>query len=286
MEVPLSNPYLITGPALISFSGGRTSAYMLKMILDAHGGVLPDDVHVCFANTGKEREETLRFVHECATRWGVRVRWLERRSKEGFDEVGYNSASRLGEPFAALIAENGYLPNIANPWCSIALKQRVCNQFARSLGWGRYSSIVGLRADEPGRVKAARKRTESKRDGWNTLTPLSQAGVTKRDVLAFWGAQDFDLGLLHFEGNCDGCFQKRMRLYEVERYRPGSLDWWMEQERAVSETAKPDASRWIIDLPYSRIQMAVRNQPDLYADLPGDDEMPAECGLMTCGGGA
>ena len=51
----MADPYLITGPALISFSGGRTSAYMLKMILDAHGGTLPDDVHVCFANTGKER---------------------------------------------------------------------------------------------------------------------------------------------------------------------------------------------------------------------------------------
>ncbi len=59
------NPYLITGPALISFSGGRTSAYMLWQILAAHGGQLPDDVHICFANTGKEREETLRFVHEC-----------------------------------------------------------------------------------------------------------------------------------------------------------------------------------------------------------------------------
>jgi hypothetical protein len=68
----VTNPYLIEGPALISFSGGRTSGYMLWQILDAHGGTLPDDVHVCFANTGKEREETLRFVHECETRWGVR----------------------------------------------------------------------------------------------------------------------------------------------------------------------------------------------------------------------
>lgn len=104
----MSDPFKIEGPALISFSGGRTSGYMLWRILQAHGGTLPHDVHVCFANTGKEREETLRFVHECATRWGVRVRWLEHRSRPNgkesratphrsrFDEVGYNSAVIVG----------------------------------------------------------------------------------------------------------------------------------------------------------------------------------------------
>jgi 3'-phosphoadenosine 5'-phosphosulfate sulfotransferase (PAPS reductase)/FAD synthetase len=73
-------PFLITGPAVISFSGGRTSAYMLWRILQAHDGTLPDDVLVCFANTGREHEGTLRFVHDCATHWGVRVRWLEFRN--------------------------------------------------------------------------------------------------------------------------------------------------------------------------------------------------------------
>jgi 3'-phosphoadenosine 5'-phosphosulfate sulfotransferase (PAPS reductase)/FAD synthetase len=102
------NPYFITGPALISFSGGRTSAFMLWNILQAHCGALPPDVVVAFANTGKEREETLRFVHECETRWGVRIRWLEYRDlsqaylrkdsgvEQSFEEVGFNSASRRG----------------------------------------------------------------------------------------------------------------------------------------------------------------------------------------------
>lgn len=36
--------YKIQGPALISFSGGRTSGYMLHQIVQAHGGTLPDDV--------------------------------------------------------------------------------------------------------------------------------------------------------------------------------------------------------------------------------------------------
>jgi hypothetical protein len=78
---------------------------MLHQIIQAHGGALPDDVVVAFANTGKEREETLRFVHECGSRWGVHVRWVEwRPMPERFAEVGYNSAARNGEPFEGLIA--------------------------------------------------------------------------------------------------------------------------------------------------------------------------------------
>ena len=283
----MSDPFLVTGPALISFSGGRTSAYMLWRILEAHGGTLPADVHVCFANTGKEREETLRFVHECATRWGVWVRWLEwRDTDEGFEEVGFNSASRAGEPFAALIGRRGYLPNVAKPWCSMSLKQSVCRKFALSVfGKGRYTSAVGLRYDEESRVAEAIRRTISKKDAWNSVTPLYAAKITKRDVLAFWEAQDFDLGLLNFEGNCDGCFQKGPRLYEVERYRPGTLDWWIEQEAKVAATADPDARQWILGRSYTQIRDAIARQPDMFAGVFADDPDDAECG-MACAGDA
>jgi 3'-phosphoadenosine 5'-phosphosulfate sulfotransferase (PAPS reductase)/FAD synthetase len=70
-------PYLIDGPALISFSGGRTSAYLLRQALDAHGGSLPADVIACFANTGKEMPQTLDFVRDCSERWDVEIVWLE-----------------------------------------------------------------------------------------------------------------------------------------------------------------------------------------------------------------
>ena len=36
----MTNPYQIEPPALISFSGGRTSGYMLRQILDAYDGRL------------------------------------------------------------------------------------------------------------------------------------------------------------------------------------------------------------------------------------------------------
>jgi hypothetical protein len=40
------SPYLLDLPAVVSFSGGRTSGFMLRHILDAHGGQ-PDDLKVC-----------------------------------------------------------------------------------------------------------------------------------------------------------------------------------------------------------------------------------------------
>ena len=45
----IRNHYRIPHPAIINFSGGRTSAYMLKKIVDAYGGGLPGGIHVIFA---------------------------------------------------------------------------------------------------------------------------------------------------------------------------------------------------------------------------------------------
>ena len=282
-----ADPFFITGPALISFSGGSTSAYMLWRILQAHGGTLPDDVHVTFANTGKEREETLRFVHECETQWGVKVHWLERSDNpRGFSDVGYNSASRSGEPFAALIAKKGYLPNSVTRYCTLELKIRVMRDFARSMDWKRWDSVIGLRADEPSRVASALARNASGKEPFRAVVPMYHAGTTNRDVRAYWAGQDFDLGLLPFEGNCDACFLKaRPKLFEVERTAPGTLDWWIEQERLAADTATATKSGALFRAaePYTEISNAVRRQPDMFAGLfDADPDMDAECGLW-CG---
>lgn len=120
-----TNPYKIDGPALVSFSGGRSSGYMLHEIIAAHGGTLPDNVVVTFANTGRERSETLDFVQACEVHWGVHIYWLERVPGEHgqrFIEVSHNSASRSGEPFTQLMREKNYLPNPVTRFCTIELK--------------------------------------------------------------------------------------------------------------------------------------------------------------------
>ncbi len=288
----MMNPYLIQGPALISFSGGRTSAYMLYQIIQAHGGTLPDDVIVAFANTGKEREETLRFVHECGSRWGVKIHWVEWRpdNKESkyasFDEVGFNSASRRGEPFKALIDVKRRLPNTFQRWCTTFLKIYAKDAIVRAklgLEPGSYLEVIGLRNDEGGRIlKGLANADAGKR---LVRYPLAKAKIVKADILRFWLGdntdpkdlkhplpQGFDLGLRDYQGNCDLCFQKGKGIRKrIIRDDPSLYQWWHEQE--FNHDGWFDSRDRVIQLVEQ-----VRRSPTLF-DETDDMEYDVECGL-------
>lgn len=272
----MSDPYRIEVPALISFSGGRTSGYMLHEILRAYDGQLPPDVVVAFANTGKEREETLRFVHECGSRWGVPIRWLEwRPMPERFAEVGLNSAARAGEPFEGLIALRGRLPNPLQRFCSRELKVEPIKALCRSLGWERWTNVIGLRHDEGLRVLKKLAENDNGGHRWKSVMPLAKAKVTKADVMAFWAAQPFDLGLRPYEGNCDLCFLKsEAKLKAIIREQPGAADWWIAQEAGGSRFERARS--------YADLAREVAVQPHLFDQLAGD-EHDAECGLWCAG---
>jgi len=70
----MGNPFkLPEGNVQIAFSGGRTSAFMLKQIIDANPDWPSDRVQVTFQNTGREMQQTLDFVRGVETRFGVPV---------------------------------------------------------------------------------------------------------------------------------------------------------------------------------------------------------------------
>lgn len=253
----MRDPFKIEGPAIISFSGGRTSAYMLWHILQSWGGTLPEDVKVCFANTGKEMPETLDFIEKCGERWSVEINWLEYNGR--WLVTDYAHASRYGEPFAAMITKKSMLPNPVMRFCTQELKIKPIEQFAKSSGWEEWANVLGLRADEPRRLA---KRRE------NVVAPLAAAGITKRDIVGFWANQDFDLALPTMNGttpmgNCDGCFLKgASSLMGIERQRPGTLQWWADQETNRGATFRSDRPS------YSQMIAAVRNQRDFdFGDL-------------------
>jgi 3'-phosphoadenosine 5'-phosphosulfate sulfotransferase (PAPS reductase)/FAD synthetase len=225
-------PYALPeGNVQIAFSGGRSSAYMLHEILAANGP-LPESVVVAFQNTGREMPETLDFVRECGERWGVPIRWIEYRPEApGFVEVDHASASRDGEPFEALIRKRKFLPNQQTRFCTSELKVRPAKRFCVSLGWDRWTTATGLRADEPRRLNKPPPK-----DRWTVWNPMAEAGVCKQDVLRFWQRQPFDLRLQNLNGvtpmgNCDGCFLKaEARVARLAITHPERHAWWERME--------------------------------------------------------
>ena len=227
----MSNPYkLPEGKVLISFSGGRTSGYMLHQILEANGG-LPDSAKVTFANTGREMPETLDFVQECSERWNVPITWLEyRKPLPKFTLVSYSSASRNGEPFKAALEQPKILPNVHRRFCTQELKVKTIKRYLVSIGWKQWTQCIGIRADEKRRVKAS---TEKR---WKNWYPLNDASATKRTVMAFWHAQLFDLRVMQGAGNCDGYFLKsEATLAAMWREHPKRMQWWADIENWKSK---------------------------------------------------
>ena len=222
----IRDPFKIDGPTCISFSGGRTSAYMLWRVLESNGG-LPHEAVVCFANTGKEDEATLRFVRDCERMWQVPITWLEYCPViPGFVVVDFDTASRNGEPFDALITKKHYLPNAVERFCSHELKNKPIAKFS---GLGDDDTMIGIRYDEPHRIPKMRARGLS--------IPLVAAKVTKTMVLDFWRTQPFDLEIIEGLGKCDLCFLKAFNvIYGNVAKKPARGIWWAKNETRIAAT--------------------------------------------------
>ena len=267
----MKSPFYIDSPTCISFSGGRTSAYMLWCILQAHAGKLPDEAVVCFANTGKEEEATLRFVDRCSREWGVEIHWLEYQYQtepsQRFKRVTFETAARDGQPFFELIDQNGspYLPNPVARICTAKLKIRVIHHYLKSLGFehDENSDWVGIRADE---MRRAAKMDRSR-------TPLVAAGVTKEVVGNFWKAQPFDLELpnmngVTMHGNCDLCFMKPAhQIMSLIQEKPERALWWMKMEAHANSSNKTygDGAKFRKDRPsYAEMYKFSHQQTDMF----------------------
>ena len=279
------NPYLITEPTCISFSGGRTSAYMLYQVMQAHGGKMPADCIVCFANTGKEEEATLKFVNDCSVNWGVKIHWLEYQAHEDpiqrYKEVAYETASRHGEPFEELIRKRQYLPNPVTRFCTSELKIRTMACFLKHSGLFNdcskseleSASWIGLRYDEDRRAaKIADKRR----------IPLFTAGVTVQDISKFWDAQPFNLELPTYNGrtlagNCDLCFLKPMnQVATLIAEKPARAIWWANME-GLQLASKPSGNAFRQDRPsYASMAKFAAEQMPLFDQ--DEEEIACFCG--------
>jgi 3'-phosphoadenosine 5'-phosphosulfate sulfotransferase (PAPS reductase)/FAD synthetase len=259
---------------------------MLYKVLEAHQMSLPPEAVVCFANTGKEDEATLRFVQDCSERWSVPIVWLEYLAyiddEPKFKKVTFETASRNGEPFEALIRKRGYVPNPVARFCTVELKVRTIHRYLKSIGWTEWDSMLGIRADEQRRLAKIGNQDYGKHE--EKQAPLGKAGITKKDVGDFWRSQPFDLGLpnnngVTMHGNCDLCFLKGgAQILSLIAEKPERAIWWANIEAlALALASKHSGARFRTDRPsYAEMLKFSQEQKDMFD--PNEETISCFCG--------
>jgi hypothetical protein len=226
----------------VSFSGGRTSAYMCWWLLNNKADEY--EFIFVFANTGQEHEKTLDFVNECDKRFNLNLVWLE--AVTHYDErkgcshriVSYETAARNGEPFEGVIKKYG-IPN--NDWkhCNRELKINQIQSYFRSLGFAsNHMRAIGIRVDEMDRMNF-----KALRAGEIVYPLIKWHPITKAEIRHWWANQEFDLEVDEHLGNCVTCWKKSLRkLMTIAKQEPERFDFFRAMEK-YSEVGPEKESR-------------------------------------------
>lgn len=235
---------------IISFSGGQTSGYMLRRLMDENARDFDAKFSVIYNNTGREYDETLDFVNLVYARWGVPIVWLEYCRTNGEHDckvVDYASAARRTSergPFDEMLEWMNVLPNVRGRGCSGQLKVRTTRRYLQGLGMESWESYIGIRADEAHRtldILAACPKYITPH------FPLNEAGVTYGQVNAWWDAQPFKLEIPNYKGNCDLCFLKaKWKRLAIMRDEPDAAKWWIGWEQKMRAKGVTDTgAQWV-----------------------------------------
>lgn len=221
---------------IVTFSGGESSAYQIKLIKEKYGET--HKLIYIFCNTGEEDEETLIFTKKIAEHFEIALVWLEYRGKKpkldkygtehigfqnDFEVVSFDTAYRITDweeeneypnhPFHQYVKDYG-LPQYPNRTCTREMKERTISRYLSSIGVMPRMCVrcVGIRFDE------ISKRTPSP----DQYYQLILSGVTKLKLNSFF--QDkmlFRLNLPSYLGNCGACISKALRsLCTIARHEP------------------------------------------------------------------
>jgi len=222
---------------VVSFSGGRTSAYMVYLIESMRkSGEWTEPVEYIFMDTGAEHPKTYEFIKKCVEHFGIELTCLHGDFNQpvgtghSYKVVSIDDCKHdmINGPFAQLMKKYG-LPTVMSAWCTSRMKEETHDKYCNDkYGKGKYTTWLGIRADEPRRLRIGK-----------TPHLRYMAEITdfeKEDVLDFWKGMPFDLGIQEHLGNCVFCIKKSVnKLALAARDEPELAADWIAAIEAGSD---------------------------------------------------
>jgi len=203
--------------AVGSYSGGRTSGYMAHLLQQKFG----KDTPFVFTDTGAEHHKTYEFIRKTAKEFALNLTCLrvvinpELGKPNSYKIVSLDDIGQDLEPFAQMMEKYG-TPYIHGAFCTEMMKTNPFVKYCNDVyGNGAYECWLGMRADEPRRLKGISSKQAELFDKEESKKPKRKlrylaeiSDFEKQDVLDWWTQQRFDLDLEEPLGNCVFCIKK------------------------------------------------------------------------------
>ena len=202
---------------VISFSGGRTSAYMVHLFEQkriSHG----IDVDYIYCDTGAEHPKTYEFIRNVVNHFKINLTCLRtvvspiKGVGSSYQVVSLDECKPDLKPFTA-VCEVYHTPSFAAATCTREMKNVPSRKYCKDRYGNDYKMWLGIRVDEPKRLKVVdnqvdmfTKQKKPKREIISYLASIDDSD--KQDILEFWAAMPFDLDLPEHLGNCVFCVKK------------------------------------------------------------------------------
>lgn len=233
---------------MVTVSGGRSSARMARYIQTSEKFKNHNKIYV-FANTGKERPETIDFLKNIENFWNMPLVKIEGVYSEimgvgvKFKIVDWDNLDMSGRVYEEAVkhknkGEFSGLPHKDAPYCSEMLKTLPCKKLCDEIfGVNNYIKAIGYRKEDmPRRISWAEIK-EDKNRIFPLITDFDYPNG-QRDLNKWWAKESFKLTIHGKLGNCEDCWKKSdANLIDNIRYGTRFIDWNRRMEQEYGNTS-------------------------------------------------
>lgn len=140
---------------VVSFSGGRTSAYLVHL-MEQLRITAEMNVRYIFMDTGAEHPATYQFIRDVVSHWGIELTCLrvkvspELGQGNSYQIIPLESIGPDLQPWIDVTKKYG-TPYFGGAFCTRTMKIEVCERYCRD-NFKAWESWLGMRVDEQARI--------------------------------------------------------------------------------------------------------------------------------------
>lgn len=261
---------------VISFSGGRTSAFMTLEVLKIH-----PNSEVIFMDTGAEHPKTYEFIRNFSRVFGIKITCIrvvpnaQMRKASTYEQLTVDEIGPDLTPWKRMLNKYGH-PYVGGAFCTDRMKTVPFTKYCdEKYGKGNYERWLGIRIDEPARMYGEGIYKSLIREGYSP----DDLAYSWRNALAIYrSAGDFfardnlaaDMG---YECKHIPLIMERMGkiiedgfhfLYEESsNTKQDILDWWSDQSFDLGIQEHLGNCVFCIKKSLQKVALASKDEPEL-----------------------